>query len=236
MDSTSRDLRGEDTPQLPPESLIERFFHKLSQPIGALSAALEMGLMSDDPKELRVAVENAMPQMERLLWLFEATRRFFGTDFGAGSLVVSLRECLEAAIKDMLPLAESAQIELLTRVSGDATVMVNPAHLRDAIENVLTRSIRESDAGSKVNIELAMTNNQCCIVIADETRCPPGVAESAFDPFPPGIDITRERPGNLDLALSQSIVRAFDGDLTLEPRANGMRQFVILLPLAEPNS
>jgi signal transduction histidine kinase len=234
--TTAPDLNLKEAPQLPPESLIEAFFHKMSQSLGALYVALEMGSMSDDPKELRAAVEHGMPQMERLLWLFEVSRRFFGTDFRVASCIVSVRKCLEEATNDALPLADSAQINLATTISGDATVVVNPTHLRDALENVLTTLIRESKPGSKVTVELSVTDDQSCVLIGDETPYRPGTAESAFDPFPAGTDTIGERSANLDLALSRRIVRAFDGDLTLKPRANGMRQFVILLPLAAPNS
>jgi signal transduction histidine kinase len=236
MNPTAPDLSPKKAPQLPPESLIEAFFHKMSQSIGALYAALEMGSMSDDPKELKAAIEHGMPQMERLLWLFEVSRRFLGTDFRVDSCIVSLRKCLEEATKDALPLAESAQVNLSTTISRDAEVVANPTHLRDALENVLTTSIRESKPGSKVNVELSATDNQSRVLIADETPYRPRTAESAFEPFPAGTDTIGERSANLDLALSRRIVRAFDGDLSMEPRANGMRQFVILLPLAAPNS
>jgi signal transduction histidine kinase len=234
--TTAPDLSPKKAPQLPPESLIEAFFHKMSQSIGALSAALEMGSMSDDPKELRAAVEHGMPQMERLLWLFEVSRRFFATDFRANSCLVSVRKCLEEATNDALPLADSAQVTLSTTISRDAEVVANPTYLRDAFENVLTTSIREIKPGSKINIELLVTDSQCCVLIGDETLYQPGTAEAAFDPFPAGTDTVGQRSANLDLALSRRIMRAFDGDLTVEQRANGMRQFVILLPLAAPNS
>jgi len=230
------DLSVKKAARLPPESLIEAFFHKMSQSIGALYAALEMGSTSHDPTELRALVEHGISQMERLRWVFEVSRRFFGTDFRVGACAVSIRKCLEEATNDALPLADSAQINLSTTISGDATAVVNPTHLRDALENVLTTLIRESKPGNKINIELSVTDDQSCVLIGDEGPYCPGTAESAFDPFPAGTDAAGERSANLDLALSRRIVRAFDGDLTLKPRANGMRQFVILLPLAPPHS
>jgi K+-sensing histidine kinase KdpD len=230
------DVSNNKAPQLPPESLIEAFFHKMSQSIGALSAALEVGSMSRDPAQLRAAIDHGMPQMERLLWLFDVTRRFFATDFRANSCLVSVRKCLEDAVNDALPLAESAQISLETAISGDAMVLANPNHLRDAVENVLITSIRESNPGSKVSIEVSERENQCCVLVCDEIPYRDSTAQSIFDPFPAGSECVGERSANLDLALSRRIVRAFDGDLTLEPRANGRRQFVILLPFAARNS
>jgi len=41
--------------------------------------------------------------------------------------------------------------------------VVNPTHLRDALENVLTTLIRESKPGSKVTVELSgLTINPAC--------------------------------------------------------------------------
>ena len=237
MDPTAApDFSYNKGPQLPPESLIEAFFHKMSQSIGALSAALEVGSMSRDPAQLRAAIDHGMSQMEPLLWLFNVTRRFFATDFRANSCLVSVRKCLEDAIKDALPLAESAHISLETVISGAAMVLANPNHLRDAVENVLITSIRESNPGSKVTIEVSERDDRCCVLVCDQTPYRDSTAQSIFNPFPAGTDTVGQRSANLDLALSRRIVRAFDGDLTLQPRANGRREFVILLPFAAPNS
>jgi signal transduction histidine kinase len=220
-----------ETPSpLAPENLAESFFHKLSQPIGALYASLELGLMSDDSKQLKAAIEAGLTQLERLRWLFQAAREFFTIDFAAKERKVSLRECVEAAVKDAEPLAESRQVHFSFSAREDAEVLADPVYLRDAIENVLSRCVRNSAPGAKISLRVAIQANANSVVISDQVRFDSQSSHSVFEPFPPGVQIGPGQPGNLDLALSQKIIQAFGGELTLKASSTGTDQFEITLP------
>ncbi len=219
-----------ETPSLPPENLAESFFHKLSQPIGALYASLELGLMSDDPKQLKAAIEAGLKQLERLRWLFQAAREFFTIDFAAKARKVSLRECAEAAVKDAEPLAESRQVHFSFLGKEDGEVLADPVYLRDAIENVLSRCIRNSAPGAEISLQIAIQRTSSCIVISEEVRFNSQSGENVFEPFPPGVQIGPGQPGNLDLTLSQRIIHAFGGELMLKASSAGTNQFEISLP------
>ena len=220
-----------ETPSpLSPENLAESFFHKLSQPIGALYASLELGLLSDDSKQLKAAIEAGLTQLERLRWLFQATREFFTIDFAAKARKVSLRECVEAAIKDAEPLAESRQVRFSFSGKLEAEVLADPVYLRDAIENVLSRCVCNSASGTAVSLQVAIRANANCVVISDQVRFDSQSSHTVFEPFPPGVQIGPEQPGNLDLAWSQRIIQAFGGELTLKASSAGTNQFEINLP------
>ncbi len=219
-----------ETPSLPPENLAESFFHKLSQPIGALYASLELGLMSDDPKQLKSAIEAGLTQLDRLRWLFQAAREFFTIDFAAKARKISLRECVEAVVKDAEPLAESRQVHFSFSGNQDTQVLADPVYLRDAIENVLSRCVRNSAPGAELSLQIAIHRKTICIVISDQVRFDSQSSENVFEPFPPGVQIGPGQPGNLDLALSQRIIRAFGGELTLKASSAGTNQFELTLP------
>lgn len=230
MNQTSGTPVLENPSPLPPENLAESFFHKLSQPIGALYASLELGLMSDDSKQLKAAIEAGLTQLERLRWLFQAAREFFTIDFGAKTRKVSLRECVEAAVKDAEPLAESRQVHFSFSGNQDAQVLADPVYLRDAIENVLSRCVRNSGRGAEIRLDIAINENASCVVISDQVRFDSQSNENVFEPFPPGVQIGPGQPGNLDLALSQRVIRAFGAELTLKASAAGTNQFEITFP------
>jgi len=214
------------------EGLLDSFFHKLSQPIGALYGSLELGQLSDDPRELKAALEAGLLQVERLMWLFQVTREFFGIDFNANARSISLRECLQSALDDAKPLAEASQVVIQTSLPRDIQVVADPNHLLHAIENVLARSIRGSAPGTGMTVDLMSHDGVANVRIADQVPCSPDLAERAFDPFPPGSQIGQGKTGNLDLALSQRILRSFDGDIRLSLTPEHTHQFEIILPAA----
>ena len=218
--------------QLPSESLIETFFHKLSQPIGALHGCLELGLLKDDSTELKAAVQAAMLQAERLMWLFQVTRKFFATDFRANSRAISLRECLENALSNSKPLAHSAHVSLCTEITHDIIVTADPVYLRDAFENLLARSIRDAVPENRIAVEL-IAGKPGCVRICNELPYSLEAADQAFDPFPRGIEVAPGKAGSLDLAFSRQILRAFGGDVRLCPSSRGTQQFEITLPAAQ---
>lgn len=230
MNRTSIRSLLESSSPLPPESLAESFFHKLSQPIGAMYASLELGLMSEDSKQLKAAMEASLAQLERLRWLFQAAREFFATDFCAKARNISLRECVEAAMNDSQPLAEAKQIRLWLTIDQDAPVLADIVYLRDALENLLSRCIRNSGRSAEINLKIATEAEKVQIKICDQSRFDDQSVENAFEPFPPGLQIGPAEPGNLDLALSQRIIRAFGGEVELRPSTNGTNCFVITLP------
>lgn len=223
-----------EAPALPPESLTESFFHKLSQPIGAMYASLELGLMSDDATQLKTAIEASLAQLERLRWLFQIAREFFATDFCARARNISLRGCVEAAVNDLRPLAEADGITIDISVKQDSEVLADPVYLRDAIENLLSRCIRNNAQTSVINLIVFASGNTAHIELSDQSRYDAQSAETVFEPFPPGVQIGPGESGNLDLALSQRIIRAFGGNLELRATAQATNYFEIVLPRQNP--
>jgi signal transduction histidine kinase len=231
MNRTSERI-SPDPLQLSAEGLLDSFFHKLSQPIGALYGSLELGQLSEDPKELKAAIDAGLLQVERLMWLFQVTREFFSIDFSANSRPVSLRECLQSALDDTKPLAETSQVVIQPLLQQDLKVVANPNHLLHAIENVLARSIRHSPPGAAMTVELLAHADAATVRISDQVPCSPDLAEKAFEPFPAGAQIGPGETGNLDLALSRRIVRSFAGDVRLRLTPQRTQQFEIVLPAA----
>src|SRR5690242_17413705 len=137
-------------PALPPENLAESFFHKLSQPIGAIYASLEVGLMSDDARQLKAAIEAGLTQLEVLRWLFQIARQFLATDFCVRARSISLRECIAIAVNDWRPLADAKEITFLISAPQDSHVLADPIYLRDAVGNLLSRSVRSSHRTSVI--------------------------------------------------------------------------------------
>src|SRR6185437_7523039 len=165
------------------EGLLDSFFHKLSQPLGALYGSLELGQLSNDAGELKAAIDAGLLQVERLMWLFQVTREFFGTDFYANPRRFFLGECVQSAVADAMPLAEAAGVAISVAVRHDSMVSADPTHLLHALENILVRSIRGSAQGSDISIELLARGDSAVVTISDQVPCSDAAAESTFEPF-----------------------------------------------------
>ncbi len=231
MNRTARTSLLEKPSPLPPESLAESFFHKLSQPIGALYASLELGLASDDPKQLKSAIEAGLTQVERLRWLFQVAREFLTVDYSARARTLSLRECSQTALNDAMPLAESKGVRFSISVDQDEQVLADPVHLRNAIENVLSHCVRSNSAGAEIKLRITNRDNRAQIQISDQSRFNAESADGIFQAFPPGAQIGPGQSGNLDLALSQRIFRCFGGEIELRATPEQTNCFEITLPL-----
>ena len=112
----------------------------------------------------------------------------------------------------------------------DSQVLADPVFLRDAIENLLNRFIRNNAPRSVINFEVFATGDTAHIELSDDSRYDAGSADNVFEPFPPGVQIGPAEPGNLDLAFSQRVIRAFGGNLELRSTAKGTSCFAITLP------
>jgi Signal transduction histidine kinase len=219
---------------LSPESLIEVFFHKLSQPIGALNIGLELAAMSNDPTRHKAAIFSGLEQVQRLNWLFGVMRTFFADDFTHGCERLSFNSVLHNAVQNCRPAADSRQVEVLAELGSNLSLTAHPHHLGHALENLLANAIRCSQPGGTVRISASCEHSTVVATIADDSHWLPEEVANIFDPFPAGVEVLPDKPNNLDLCLSRRIIQAYGGDLSARSNPGGTRVFAVTLPSACP--
>ncbi len=106
------------------QQLVSDLFHQLSQPLTTLCCALELALLQTPTREqYGEIVSQALGQAEKASALATAIRELFdaGQPGGSGDLL-ELRRAVEEAVADLLPVAESAGVQVCLcariRVSG----------------------------------------------------------------------------------------------------------------------
>jgi two-component system sensor histidine kinase RstB len=223
--------RSQRTAELTPESLIEVFFHKLSQPIGTLYGTLELAAMSDDPARHRAAIQSGLQEVEKLNWLFRAMRILFGEDLALGSECIRLSETLNVAIQNCTPLADDRAVRIRCQVQDETWVWANPGYLLQSLENLLARAIKDSGRGGAVQVHLSRQGAESHVSIADHAVWLVEEGAGLFDPFP-GSDEGFPERNNLDLCLSRRIIQACGGELCARPTATLTRVFEVTLPVA----
>ena len=137
---------------------------------------------------------------------------------------------LNCLIKEILKNIDHDVIEIILHEKNIIKTSGRPVQLKRAFQNIIDNSIRYS---SKLNIEIFINDDGCCIIIEDNG---PGIPiknfEDVFKPFFT-LDPSRNKlkgESGLGLSITRDIIRSHGGEIKLDKsRFNGLKS-VIQLP------
>ncbi len=126
-----------------------------------------------DPETADRFLDIILKHTERLNWIIEDLLSLsrIERDAEKGEIPLepgSLKEVLEAVVKECLPKAQSKDIELVCHCSDDITANINRTLLEQAIANLVDNAVKYSDAGKTVTIEILKTPTEIAIKVADQ--------------------------------------------------------------------
>jgi len=149
---------------------------------------------------------------------------------------VRAQEVAREAMEIVAGLADERSITLQTRSAGGAlTVCADRQRLRQVLLNLLGNAIKFTPVGGAV--EVVMGSEE---ILVEDTGdgIPPDQLPFLFMPFHRTNTGSAGESGvggsGLGLALSQRLMRAMDGDLTLVGSSAAGTTFRLALPLASP--
>ena len=137
---------------------------------------------------------------------------------------------LNSLIKEILKNIDQEIIEIIFQETNVIKTSGRPVQLKRAFQNIIDNSIRYSH---KLNIEIYINDNDCCIVIEDDG---PGIPNKNFeDVFKPffTLDPSRNKlkgESGLGLSITRDIIRAHGGEIKLDKSKFGGLKSVIELP------
>nr|MBT6354173.1 HAMP domain-containing protein [Pelagibacteraceae bacterium] len=137
---------------------------------------------------------------------------------------------LNSLIKEILKNIDQEIIEIIFQETNVIKTSGRPVQLKRAFQNIIDNSIRYSH---KLNIEIYINDNGCCIVIEDDG---PGIPNKNFeDVFKPffTLDPSRNKlkgESGLGLSITRDIIRAHGGEIKLDKSKFGGLKSVIELP------
>ncbi|MBT4950322.1 MAG: HAMP domain-containing protein [Pelagibacteraceae bacterium] len=137
---------------------------------------------------------------------------------------------LNSLIKEILKNIDQEIIEIIFQETNVIKTSGRPVQLKRAFQNIIDNSIRYS---YKLNIEIYINDNGCCIVIEDDG---PGIPNKNFeDVFKPffTLDPSRNKlkgESGLGLSITRDIIRAHGGEIRLDKSKFGGLKSVIELP------
>ena len=137
---------------------------------------------------------------------------------------------LNSLIKEILKNIDQEIIEIIFQETNVIKTSGRPVQLKRAFQNIIDNSIRYSH---KLNIEICINDDGCCIVIEDDG---PGIPNKNFeDVFKPffTLDPSRNKlkgESGLGLSITRDIIRAHGGEIKLDKSKFGGLKSVIELP------
>jgi two-component system sensor histidine kinase VanS len=210
--------------------------HELRTPLAITQALLEVA--RDDPERdyselddrLRAVNARAIRLTDALLLLSRSDQRAFTPEHVDLSLVA------EEAAETLLPLAEEHRVTIET--CGDlAPIRGSHALLLQMTTNLLHNAIHHNlPEHGRAQVTTAVRPGSVLLTVENTgEELGPELVSTLTEPFRRGTTrLHADRPGvGLGLAIVESIVRAHDGQLTLDARVDGGLRVTVRLPAAE---
>jgi len=209
--------------------------HELRSPltnlIGQTQVALTRGRSAEHYFEV---LQSNLEELERLRSIINDMLFLASADQGSKATKLtstSLADEVATTLEYLDFILEDAQVQV--RVSGDARVQIEIAHLRRALINLLSNAVQHTAPGQVIEVQIAAEEHQVSIGVAN-----PGLPIASehlprlFERFY-RVDASRSNSGNnhgLGLAIVKAIALMHGGDVFVRSD-RGMNTFGIHLPV-----
>ena len=145
-------------------------------------------------------------------------------------LALLARDALEAA----QPLADSADLTVLTSIPDALVAEVDGERIRQVLDNLLSNAIKYSEPGTTISLSLRARDADVLLTVQDE-----GIGiehqelDRLFTRFHRGAEAERRLISGTGLGLSivRSIVEAHGGEVQVDSEPGRGSKFVVVLPL-----
>jgi signal transduction histidine kinase len=211
--------------------------HELRSPLNVILGWCTMLRDQESVRSVRgldAIAQNAHAQLKLIEDLLDAARMTSAT-LTVHPRAISLPEVVENTVNALRPVAEQQQVNLRLTITGVMPPIAGDAdRLRQVLLNVLTNSLRFTEAGGTVDVRVGSANGHARLCIQDTGRgIAPEVLPHVFERFRQGswADTGREGLG-LGLSIARAIVELHGGTIAMEsPGLNQGTTCMIDLPL-----
>lgn len=198
--------------------------HELRTPLTAIKLQLEnlrlktTAAASGEFAQLEGGIHRLQRTVEQLLQL----ARHEMAQAAAGPLpAIDLGELLRAAVRDLIPLAETRGIDLGLGEVAAVTAHLDGAQLRLVLDNLLDNAVRYTSPGSRIDVTLHQVAGAAVMEISDSgPGIPTSELERVFARFYRGS--STDSPGSgLGLAIARAAAQRCGAAIELRNRVHG---------------
>jgi signal transduction histidine kinase len=219
--------------------------HELRSPLAAVRSSVEVALSRPrSPDEYDALLAEVMEECDHLSSLVNRLLILAEGDAGrlaAGTQTARLDKLVRESVEMFEGVAESQGVRIELAALPAVTVPGDEFYLRQVVRNLLDNAIKFSPSPGLVQVALHADAAKHRAILTVRDR---GLGISAedvphvFDRFFRGDKARQREPGRggsgLGLSICQAIVRALEGQITVESTLGEGSAFTVALPLAEP--
>jgi PAS domain S-box-containing protein len=216
--------------------------HDLRTPLNAVSGyarVLSSGMQGELSEEQLTSVERITSASGDLLRLINDILSFAQLDSGHVDVrleTVRVADAVERAEALVRLRREESALAFVARGCDGIEVLADPDRLQQVLLNLLTNAIKFTPDGGTLSIDCARTESRVRIDVRDSGI---GIGRdeltSVFEPFVqlnPTTVRQADRGVGLGLAISRELMRAMDGELTVDSAPGQGSTFTLDLPAA----
>jgi signal transduction histidine kinase len=221
--------------------LTRGFSHDVKNPIGAADGymqLLEDGLMGPLSAQQAASIMRARRSLSQALRLIDDLLELARAERAQVDVKhesVNLGELARDTAEEFRAQAEQKGLALeVDQTSDGVMVESDPARVRQVLSNLVSNAVKYTDRG-RVTVRVLADGQRGAIEVADTgTGIPADRQPLVFQEFV-RLDPHAARGAGVGLAISQKIMQALGGEITLSSEAGKGSRFVLWLPAATPD-
>jgi len=219
--------------------LVSYLTHELGRPLGGLSSAvdaLQMGAAQDEKlvQDLTIGMKNEIKRLELLVGDIALLREKTDPINLYVMKPVPLSAWLNEVYSYWAEYARDKDIKLVDEIDQNLpTIKMDENRMYQAVGNLLSNAIKYSPNGKTVTFRAVQTDDEIQIQVTDQgCGIDPEDLPHIFESFYRGSENKRIIQGmGLGLTISQDVVQAHRGTITVESEKGAGSTFTIHLPL-----
>lgn len=231
----ARDVTSEQEALRARDDLVASVSHELRTPLTSVLGYLELALDEDDLSErVRRYLDTALGSGERLLAiiadiLISSRRSRTSVEAAVHPREIDALEVVRESVLALRPLADDRVIKVTVSGAERAVVFADPGRLRQVVDNLLGNALKFNRDGGAVELAVTTDGRETTITVRDTgVGIEQADQEHVFDRF---FRASEDVAGNgLGLAITQDIVKAHDGRISVASEPGIGSTFTVVLP------
>lgn len=203
------------------EDFTNMMVHELRAPLTNIKDAASLIIENKLNEDEKLQFSNMIHSQAKIL-LTQVSDLLDASKIEAGKFVVNkspndLGKIIQSVLKTFLPQAEKKQVSLLTKISALPPVEIDPVRLTQVINNLVSNSLKFTNAGGKIIITAAQSGNYVQVNVSDTgSGIPKDKQKDLFSKF---YQVTKKSGATqgtgLGLYLVKGVIEAHKGAVSL---------------------
>ena len=206
------------------DEFLSQVSHELRTPMTSIRSFSEILMSEDnvpanDRERFLAIIHDESLRLTRLLDEILDINRLEAGISKLALVPLDANDAVTVALETISGITRSAGVTVTTNLApGDLTIQANDDRLRQVLINVLSNAVKYNTAAQpEIQVNTALVDGIVQIDIIDNGGgVPADLSASIFDKFARGIRAGRSHGAGLGLPISLAIMRAMNGNLTLE--------------------